>query len=84
MKFSQRTLITLAGIVGLVFSAFVGADEPRAMTPRDLAQIQSMNSAKISPDGSLIAAVRSVPRSSSMTTTASTGTELYLIDSRDG
>mgnify|MGYP001826247811 CR=1 FL=1 len=58
-----RHLYSLAVVLALTLGTAWAADETmRVMTPRDLARVQSMSAAKISPDGSLIAAVRSVPR----------------------
>ena len=56
MTFSHRLLISLVCVLILSFGVAWADETMRAMTPRDLARIQSMSSAKISPDGSLIAA----------------------------
>lgn len=73
-----------------VWAAAVGAadvaDEAgkRPMTPLDLARIQSMTSAVISPDGSTIAAVRSVPRELFREDDGPNWEELYLVDHGGG
>jgi dipeptidyl aminopeptidase/acylaminoacyl peptidase len=54
------------------------------MTPRDLAETQSMSDAVISPDGSLIAAVRSIPRRLFEEEDGADWAELYIIDTSTG
>ncbi len=78
-------LFSLAIVLALTSGSAWSADETmRAMTPRDLAQVQSMSSAKISPDGSLIAATRSVPRELFDEDDGKNWAELYLIDMATG
>jgi dipeptidyl aminopeptidase/acylaminoacyl peptidase len=59
-------------------------DGGRAMTPLDIARIQSMTSAVISPDGRSIAAVRSVPRILFLEEDGPDWAELYLLDPANG
>ncbi len=84
MRLFHRPLVSLACCLGLAHGAAAVADEPRSMTPRDLAQIQSMTGAKISPDGLLIAAVRSVPRTLFDDDDGGNWAELYVVDSASG
>ena len=85
MMLSHRTLFFLVCVVALAHSPAVAAEEAmRTMTPRDLARIQSMTSAKISPDGTLIAAIRSVPRELFDEDDGRDWTELYIIDVATG
>lgn len=72
-SFLSAMVITASGVVS-------ADDGLRQMTPLDLARIQSMESAVISPDGSLIAAVRSVPRELFEEDDGKNWGELYLID----
>lgn len=85
MVFPRRSLVFLAILAAVaVGSASSASDDRRPMTPRDLAQIQSMTTAKISPDGSLIAAVRSVPRTLFDQQDGPNWAELYVIDVATG
>jgi dipeptidyl aminopeptidase/acylaminoacyl peptidase len=54
------------------------------MSPMDLANIQSMTSAAISPDGTKIAAIRTVPRKLFSENDGPDWTELYVLDTNDG
>jgi len=54
--------------------------ELRDLTPLDLARIQTMSSAKISPDGATIAAVRTIPRELFEEDDGEDWDELYLVD----
>lgn len=84
MTFPHRLLISLVCVLALSFSVAWAAETMRGMTPRDLARIQSMSSAKISPDGSLIAAIRSVPRKLFDEDDGKNFAELYIIDVATG
>jgi len=84
MDFSYRHLFSVVVIVGMTLGSLQAADGKRAMTPRDLARIQSMKKAVISPDGSTIAAVKSVPRELFEEPDGADWTELYLIDRETG
>ncbi|MCU0304670.1 MAG: S9 family peptidase [Thermoanaerobaculales bacterium] len=78
----------LSLLLVLVFWAVQGAaespDPRRAMTPVDLARIQSITSAKISPDGATVAAVRTVPRELFDEPDGEDWDELYLVDRSGG
>lgn len=54
------------------------------MTPKQLTEIQSISSASIAPDGSRIAAVRSVPRALFKDENGSNWSELIVVDPSDG
>ncbi len=84
MDFSYRQLFLLFAISSMVIGSALAAEDKRAMTPRDLARIQSMKTAVISPDGLTIAAVRSNPRELFEEKDGSDWTELYLIDRETG
>jgi dipeptidyl aminopeptidase/acylaminoacyl peptidase len=84
MKLSVRCLFVVVCTLFLAVGSVRSNDEKRAMTPRDLARIQSMKSAVISPDGALIAAVKSVPRELFEETDGEAWQELYLIDRETG
>jgi len=78
-------LYSLAVVLALTLGTAWAADETmRVMTPRDLARVQRMSAAKISPDGSHIAAVRSVPRKLFDEDDGMNWEELYLIDVATG
>jgi len=77
--------VLLVCILTIAIGATVAADDGRrTLTPLDLARMQSMKSAKISPDGSFIAAVRTVPRTLFDQEDGSNWAELYVIDVATG
>lgn len=80
MTLIHRSLSFFTVIVIMAFGAASAEDGLRPMTPLDLARIQSMESAMISPDGSIIAAVRSIPRELFEEDDGKNWEELYLID----
>ncbi len=84
MNLARHYPVLLVCVLGIGLCTTVAADGQRPMTPLDLARIQSMNSAKISPDGSLIAAVRSVPRTLFEQEDGPNWAELYVIDVATG
>lgn len=84
MTFSRNHLVFLFCVLTLSSGSVFADDGQRPMTPLDLARVQSMSKAKISPDGSLIAAVRSVPRTLFDEEDGPNWTELYLIDVATG
>jgi len=84
MTFSHRLLISLVCVLIVSFGVAWADETMRPMTPRDLARIQSMSSAKISPDGSHIAAIRSVPRELFDEDDGRNWAELYIIDVATG
>jgi dipeptidyl aminopeptidase/acylaminoacyl peptidase len=54
------------------------------MTPRQVAELQLMTAAAISPDGTKVAALRRVPRTLFEEESGSSWTELYLVDRETG
>lgn len=84
MTFSRHHLVFLFCVFTIAVGSVFADDGLRPMTPLDLAQVQSIKSAKISPDGSLIAAVRSVPRTLFDQDDGPDWAELYLIDVATG
>jgi dipeptidyl aminopeptidase/acylaminoacyl peptidase len=54
------------------------------MTPRQVAELQMMTAAAISPDGSKVAVLREVPRALFEEESGSAWTELYLVDRESG
>ena len=84
MTFPRCALFCLVSLLTIIIGAVVAEGDQRPMTPRDLALVQSMRSAKISPDGSLIAAVRSIPRELFDEDDGKNWAELYLIDVASG
>jgi dipeptidyl aminopeptidase/acylaminoacyl peptidase len=84
MTLPYRLLISLVCILILSFGVAWADETMRTMTPLDLTRVQSMSSAKISPDGSLIAAVRSVPRKLFDEDDGKNWAELYIIDVASG
>jgi dipeptidyl aminopeptidase/acylaminoacyl peptidase len=71
----------LALILPLLAATSFAAD---GMTPRQVAELQQMSAAEISPDGSLIAVLRRVPRSLFEDKNGGPWTELHLIDRATG
>jgi len=84
MTLPHKLLISLVCVLILSFGVAWADESMRTMTPRDLARVQSMSSAKISPDGSLIAAIRSVPRELFDEDDGRNWAELYIIDVATG
>ena len=85
MTFLRPNPVFLICVLTIALVATVSADDGgRTLTPLDLARLQSMKSARISPDGSLIAAVRSVPRTLFDQVDGPNWAELYIIDVATG
>lgn len=85
MTYWRRTAVILVAFLSMALGLAESAEDgKRPMTPRDLARIQHVSSAKISPDGRAIAAVRSVPRKLFEEEDGKEWTELYLIDRETG
>jgi len=73
-----RTLLLLAGLSALAFAQ--GAE----LTPHAVAALRSVTSAQISPDGSKVAYVLSVPRAAGKDEDGTAWTELHLLDVETG
>ncbi len=84
MTLTRHHLVLLLFVLTIGLGTTFAADDQRPMTPLDLAQMQRMSSARISPDGSLIAAVRSVPRTLFDQVDGPNWAELYIIDVATG
>jgi dipeptidyl aminopeptidase/acylaminoacyl peptidase len=79
-----RCLVMVVSLALLGVAVGWADDGRRAMTPLDIARIQAMTSAEISPDGTRIAAVRSVPRVLFLEDDGPDWAELYLLDPANG
>lgn len=85
MTLIRHHLVLLVCVLTIALGATVAADDGRlTLTPLDLARMQNMNSARISPDGSLIAAVRSVPRTLFDQEDGPNWAELYRVTTAGG
>jgi len=84
MTFSRHHLVLLVCVLTIGLGTTIASDGQRSMTPLDIARIQSMKSAVISPDGSTIAAVRSIPRKLFEEDDGKDWGHLYLIDRETG
>ncbi len=84
MILRHRHPVLLVCILAATLATARADEGQRSMTPLDLARLRSMKSAKISPDGSLIAAVRSVPRTLFDQEDGPNWAELYVIDLATG
>jgi dipeptidyl aminopeptidase/acylaminoacyl peptidase len=71
----------LALVLLLLATTSIAAD---GMTPRQVAELQQMSAAEISPDGSLIAVLRRVPRSLFEDKSGGSWTELHVIERATG
>jgi len=80
MKSALHHPILLIATLSVALAAVAAEDDQRSLTPLDLSRIQSMESAVISPDGTTIAAVRSIPRKLFEEEDGKNWEELYLID----
>lgn len=81
MSLNRRLIVT--GIALLMLVAASPAMAERAMTSIDVARLQSVGSAVISPDGSMIAYTRTVPRIPFAEDSGSAWSELHVIG-KDG
>jgi dipeptidyl aminopeptidase/acylaminoacyl peptidase len=84
MNLSRHHMVLLVCVLTIGLGTTFAGEGQRPMTPLDLAQIQSMKAAKISPDGSFIAAIRSVPRTLFEQEDGPNWAELYVIDVATG
>ena len=84
MNFLHRHFFVLMTALIAGLTSAPAAEDLREMTPVDLARVQSMTSAVVSPDGSMIAAVRSVPRELFEEEDGGAWAELYLVDREGG
>lgn len=75
----KNFMILCCLLSGLLFAA-----DKRVMTPEDLAELQSVSSAAMSPDGSMIAYTVSVPRELFKEDSGRPWTELYVWDAERG
>ena len=80
----RRLLVIAAAIVITGAGLADAAEDARPMTPRDVARLERMTAAVISPDGAAIAAVRSIPRDLFEEDDGPEWAELYVIDRTDG
>jgi dipeptidyl aminopeptidase/acylaminoacyl peptidase len=81
----MRTLVSAVGLLAattLVCSA--GESVGGGMTPKQLAEIRTMTEVAMSPDGSRVAALRSVPRRLFEEEDGSAWAELWLVDVETG
>ena len=74
----SHLIVTLVAVLFLVLS--IPPADSAGMTPKQIAEIQQISSASIAPDGSRIAAVRSVPRTLFEEENGGSWTELLLVD----
>jgi len=84
MNLTRSSLVLLVCVLIIGLGTTFASEDLRPMTPLDIARIQSMKSAVISPDGSTIAAVRSIPRQLFEEDDGNAWEHLYLIDRETG
>ena len=82
MRNRFRASLTMALALGLTFAA--SNVQARGMTPFDVAKIQSVRSAAISPDGSHVAYTLSVPREPMVDDNGPNWVELHVYDVEAG
>ena len=75
-------IVTVTAVLFLILS--VPPAHSAGMTPKQIAEIQQISSASIAPDGSRIAAVRSVPRTLFEEENGGSWAELLLVDPATG
>ncbi len=80
----RRLTTVLVTALCLLVAVRSAPAEPRGMTPFDVARLESHTAAEISPDGTRVAVVRSVPRPLLTGDDGPAWAELYLLDVDSG